>query len=194
MVGAFAEFFAIVITARAPTQRGSHCISSSATTLASLNNRMAECVGPLDKAGVTTEADGEVLPPPLSGSGSGEASSVAGHGPSLPPASEGMVHKATALPAMAVGDPLLHQIANLKAAQKRLRDEKKMISKNLRNAERRKKRLRVRAKQLTDDDLVAVLRMRQDLRERAAAGDGADLFSSPGASGSDARSSGSSSA
>ena len=155
---------------------------------------MEEGAGPLDRAGVATEADGEVLPPPLSASGSGVASLMPGLGPSLPPASAGMAYVAAAMPAMGLGDPLLNHIANLKAAQKRLRDENNRSRRICATPNAGQKRLRVRARQLTDDDLVAVLRMRQDLRERAVAGEGAEMSTSPGSSGSDARSSGSSAA
>ena len=85
---------------------------------------------------------------------------------SLPPASS----SAAAMPSIDLAcmedDPILGQITKLREEQKRLRDQKKTITKSLRNAERKKKRLRTRARQLTDSDLVAVLRLRQDLRER----------------------------
>ena len=86
--------------------------------------------------------------------------------PSLPPAVGASSTSKVHAPGSATADPLMDQIAKLKTSQKRLREEKLSISKDLRNAERRKKRLRTRAKQLTDDDLVAVLRMRKDIRDR----------------------------
>jgi hypothetical protein len=60
----------------------------------------------------------------------------------------------------ATGTNLLKQIASLKAEQKELRAKKKKISQTLRNAERRRSRLRKKAKLLSDADLVDVLRMR----------------------------------
>jgi hypothetical protein len=55
---------------------------------------------------------------------------------------------------------LLEQIAALKAEQKDLRTKKKELSQTLRNAERRRTRLRKKAKLLSDIDLLDVLRMR----------------------------------
>lgn len=60
----------------------------------------------------------------------------------------------------ATGTNLLDQIAALKAEQKELRAKKKKVSQTLRNAERRRSRLRKKAKLLSDADLVDVLRMR----------------------------------
>ena len=60
----------------------------------------------------------------------------------------------------ATGTNLLKQIASLKAEQKELRAKKKKISQTLRNAERRRSRLRKKAKLLSDADLVDVLRVR----------------------------------
>ena len=48
----------------------------------------------------------------------------------------------------------------------------KALAKDLRNAERKKRRLRDRARQLTDDDLVSVLMMRKDLKKNDNAADG----------------------
>ena len=55
---------------------------------------------------------------------------------------------------------LLEQIAALKAEQKEMRSKKKKLSQTLRNAERRRTRLRKKAKLLSDNDLLDVLRMR----------------------------------
>jgi hypothetical protein len=55
---------------------------------------------------------------------------------------------------------LLDQIAALKAEQKEMRTKKKQLSQTLRNAERRRTRLRKKAKLLSDNDLLDVLRMR----------------------------------
>ena len=56
---------------------------------------------------------------------------------------------------------MLDEIQALKAKQKEARDAKKKISKDLRNAERRRQRLKKRAKALSDSDLLAVMTLRQ---------------------------------
>ena len=53
---------------------------------------------------------------------------------------------------------LLGEIEALKAEQKKIKDEKKKVTKTLK---RRKKGLQTRARQLTNDDLMAVLMMRE---------------------------------
>jgi len=65
-------------------------------------------------------------------------------------------------------DDLLSQIGELKKQQQKLKAEKKCVAKDLKNAERRRKRLRKKAKQLSDTDLIAVLRMRQQMGARAS--------------------------
>ena len=70
-----------------------------------------------------------------------------------------------AVPAMAKAtgpSPLNKHIQQLKEQQAALKTQKKALQKNLRNAERKRRRLRERARQLTDDDLVSVLLMRQE--------------------------------
>ena len=44
--------------------------------------------------------------------------------------------------------------------------DRKRVQRELRNAERKRSRLREKAKMLTDDDLVAVLKLREERRER----------------------------
>ena len=56
---------------------------------------------------------------------------------------------------------LLEQIEALKKEQKQLRDERKRVAKEVKNAMRKKKRLRCKASQLTDADLIEVLQMRR---------------------------------
>ena len=51
-------------------------------------------------------------------------------------------------------------IKALKEQQKNLRDERLKVGKQLRNEEKRRMRLRKRARQLSDGDLVALLKMR----------------------------------
>lgn len=63
---------------------------------------------------------------------------------------------------------ILGNIKALKEQQKTLRDERKRVSKQLRNEEKRRMRLRKRARQLSDGDLVAVLKMRTDAKAESA--------------------------
>ena len=53
------------------------------------------------------------------------------------------------------------RIARLKDEQAAMRASKKTLAKDLRNATRRASRLKKRARQLTDCDLVEVLKMRE---------------------------------
>jgi molecular chaperone GrpE (heat shock protein) len=69
------------------------------------------------------------------------------------------------LGAAPVKEPLAKAILQLQAQQAELREEKKRIAKELRNAMRKKRRLKNNARQLTDEDLVAVLLMRREAKE-----------------------------
>ena len=64
---------------------------------------------------------------------------------------------------------ILGHIKALKEQQKKLKDERKRVSKVLRNEEKRRMRLRKRARQLSDGDLVALLKMRSDAKETGLA-------------------------
>ena len=64
---------------------------------------------------------------------------------------------------------ILGHIKALKEQQKNLKDERKRVSKVLRNEEKRRMRLRKRARQLSDGDLVAWLKMRSDAKETGSA-------------------------
>lgn len=69
----------------------------------------------------------------------------------------------TAAASSRAGDPgksIIDDIAALRAQQKKLKDDKKVLTKNLRNAERRRSRLKKRAKALSDADLLAVISLR----------------------------------
>ena len=69
------------------------------------------------------------------------------------------------------GEHILQEILALKAEQKRAREEKCKITKELRNAEKRRQRLKKRAKQLSDADLLAVMTLRsaeQGMRNKGA--------------------------
>jgi hypothetical protein len=65
-----------------------------------------------------------------------------------------------------------------------MREEKTRIQKELRNAERRKRRLKKRARQLTDEDLVEVLQMRKTPEDDTATKDMPDVAHSDGGSSS----------
>ena len=58
-------------------------------------------------------------------------------------------------------DELGEQISNLKKQQQDLLREKKKLQADLRNAQRRKKRLTKRTRMLSDTDLLAIMRMRE---------------------------------
>lgn len=87
-------------------------------------------------------------------------------------------------------DPLAAHIGSLRDEQLALASKKRALAKELRNAQRKKARLRSRARQLTDSDLVAVMMMRkeqrakQENRKEASAELASDAASSGGASSS----------
>ena len=62
--------------------------------------------------------------------------------------------------AVDIGKHMLDEISELKRKQKEARDAKLAVGKELRNAQRRQKRLKTRAKQLSDEDLLAVISLR----------------------------------
>ena len=64
---------------------------------------------------------------------------------------------------------LMQQIDSLKDEQKAARDARKSLNKNLKNALRRKRRLQKKARQLSNEDLVAALTMREENDSRSAA-------------------------
>ena len=59
------------------------------------------------------------------------------------------------------GDELTEQILRLQNEEKEMRANKKRVQADLRNAKRKKSRLTKRAKQLTDSDLIQIMRMRE---------------------------------
>ena len=65
---------------------------------------------------------------------------------------------------------LVPEIARLKAEQVAMREQKKRLAKELKNAERKRSRLKKRAKLLTDSDLVAVMMLRVAERKDREAG------------------------
>ena len=62
---------------------------------------------------------------------------------------------------------MLEEISELKRKQKEAREAKLTVGKELRNAERRRKRLKLRAKQLSDEDLLAVMSLRTHEKAQA---------------------------
>lgn len=101
---------------------------------------------------------------------------------SLPPTTGSAKMPAVMPVAPAVGgESLSQQIKRLKLEQQQAKMEKQRVAKDLKNAQRRKSRLKKRARQLTDQDLVEVLQMRSDdLKNNASTpqpSDGADSSS-----------------
>ena len=103
----------------------------------------------------------------------------------------GNVEPAAALSNLADGfkaalptDALTSSIQALKAKQKELRETKVKLAKDLRNQERRRKRLRTRARQLTDEDLLQVMMLRKSQQEEQETKRSRSASSSGGAAGS----------
>ena len=117
----------------------------------------AEALAPADGQ-AASGAEAAALPP-LGGQGGSSTDAIAPH----------------VAPADRKGKDILAEIQALKDAQKRARDAKKEITKDLRNAEKKRQRLKKRAKQLSDQDLLAVMTLRsaeQALRRTDAVRDG----------------------
>ena len=62
---------------------------------------------------------------------------------------------------------MLQRIKGLQDAQKALKDQKKKCAQEIKNAMKRKQRLQAKASQLSDSDLVEVLRMRKATRRES---------------------------
>ena len=62
---------------------------------------------------------------------------------------------------------MLQKIKALQEAQKALKDQKKKCATEIKNAMKRKQRLQMKASQLSDSDLVEVLRMRKATRRES---------------------------
>ena len=68
---------------------------------------------------------------------------------------------------------LTQQIEQLKKKQAEMVADRKRVKQVLRNAERKKRRLKEKAKALTDDDLLAVMKLREERKQEiSAANDG----------------------
>ena len=68
-------------------------------------------------------------------------------------------------------DPLGAEIERMRKEQLELKGKRQKLTRDLRNAQRKKKRLNDRARKLSDKDLLAVLMMRKNQREKSAAGE-----------------------
>ena len=62
---------------------------------------------------------------------------------------------------------LITLIESLKQEQKQVREKRQAVQASLRNAMRRKRRLKIKARQLNNDDLLMVLKMREEELEEA---------------------------
>ena len=80
--------------------------------------------------------------------------------------SAGLAALLAEVPGPAGGEQLGDAIARLKREQDDVRANRKRVTKELKNAQKRKQRLKKRAKQLSDTDLVSVLQLRAS--EKAA--------------------------
>lgn len=61
-------------------------------------------------------------------------------------------------------DSLLKHIDRLRAEKRAIKEQRKLVQKNLKNAEKRKARLKKRARQLSNKDLFDVLQLREEMK------------------------------
>ena len=134
--------------------------------------------------------DGEPTATEAAAPAGGEAAAIA-QAASLEPA--GQPGCSTDVPAASIarlvenrGKSIVDEINALKAEQKAARDAKKKITKDLRNAEKRRQRLKKRAKQLSDTDLLAVMSLRAHEKTLLASGDAVGSSGQPDAEDSEA--------
>lgn len=120
---------------------------------------------------VDSDPDADVAERDERGSEAGEvtaAAAAASPASGAPPAplagAAGALEPAAAPgPAVSKGESkLMLDIRALKAEQDTLRAERKRVAKELKSAERRKSRLKKRARQLSDGDLLLVMALRKD--------------------------------
>jgi hypothetical protein len=114
---------------------------------------------------MASQEDGDDAALPAAATGAGEAVGAPMTGPSA--AGGSASGTAIAVGGLNAGEMLMQEISQLKAAQAKMREERRKNTKELRNAVKRKQRLKRRAKCLTKEDLLAVIQMR-DAEERAA--------------------------
>ena len=86
--------------------------------------------------------------------------------------------------ALLIGENLVTELKDLKQKAALLRKEKQELSRKLRNAQRKHKRLKEKAKQLSDQDLLSVMLLRREKKSRtedpAAATAGAQAAATAG--------------
>ena len=89
------------------------------------------------------------------------AASSASPAPASEPSSSSSSAPASSSAALDQQSVLLQKIKDLHDTQNKLKEQKKKCAKEIKNAVKRKKRLQGKASQLSDADLVEVLRMRK---------------------------------
>ncbi len=94
---------------------------------------------------------------PVTGGSSGSGST----GPAAEPFASAVVAKVDKVLAESSGG-LTKQIESLKKAQQEARKARQQLSRDLRNAQRRKRRLKAKSRMLSVDDLVDVLMVRKE--------------------------------
>ena len=94
-------------------------------------------------------------------SAGGAGDDTSGPIPGAATSSKGPFASVTAAVGHDVKESLADSIIRLKAEQTEVRESRKRLSRALHNAQRRASRLKKRARQLTDGDLVEVLKMRE---------------------------------
>ena len=154
----------------APTQPGMSLLEDAVPAAAAATEEPASQRASDDSDSGGEPAATEALPP------AGGTSSAGAEAPPIAaltgcPGSSGDARPALFPNVQGKEKNILTEIQALKAEQKRARDAKKQITKELRNAEKRRQRLKKRAKQLSDNDLLAVMTLRsaeQGLRKRDA--------------------------
>ena len=78
----------------------------------------------------------------------------------------GSASNASNLEALLIGENPVTELKDLKQKATLLRKEKSELARKLRNAQRKHKRLKEKAKQLSDQDLLSVMLLRRDKKSR----------------------------
>ena len=78
----------------------------------------------------------------------------------------GSASNASNLEALLIGENPVTELKDLKQKATLLRKEKQELARKLRNAQRKHKRLKEKAKQLSDQDLLSVMLLRRDKKSR----------------------------
>ena len=112
----------------------------------------------------TPEGGRPASPPPAARVDEGAAIALSEPGT---PVTKGLVDMATGAACGPAPEPLIQGIERLKKEQAALRAQRKRVARELKNAEKRRTRLKKRARNLSDGDLLAVLQMRDTQPEQA---------------------------